>query len=242
MDATTALQATRDLSAQFAEVSMAHLDAPIDHLDGWTVRDLVAHLGGVYVYATVNAQAASTEPTRPGPEARAPEGDAIAGWFADRTNTLVATLESVPLDQQSWTHAGMQRAGWWRRRMAHETAVHLWDAQAAAGSAQPIDGDFAADGIDEFFEVSRDVNAAQSRHTYPAESLHLHRSDGPGEWMIQRGASETDLAVTHEHGKGDAAVRGPASELLLWIWGRPVSDIEIFGDESVAAAWRSLAP
>lgn len=242
MDADAALQTVRDLSAQFAETAMANLDAPIDHLDGWTVRDLVGHLGAVYVYATVNAQAASTDPTRPGPEAQAPEGDAVTDWFAERSSTLIAALESEPLDQQTWTHAGMQPASWWRRRMAHETAIHLWDAQAAAGSAQPIDGDLATDGIDEFFDVSRDVNAAQSRHTYPAESLHLHRSDGAGEWMIQRGASETALAVTHEHGKGDAAVRGPASELLLWIWGRPVSDIEIFGDEAVAAAWQALAP
>lgn len=242
MDANAALQTVRDLSAQFAETAMGTLDAPIAHLDDWTVRDLVGHLGAVYVYATVNAQAGSTEPTRPGPEARAPEGDEIAAWFAERAETLIETLESLPLDQQGWTHAGMQPAAWWRRRMAHETAVHLWDAQAGAGAPTPIDAELATDGIDEFLDVSRDVNAAQSRHVYPAESLHLHRSDGPGEWMIQRGATETELAVTHEHGKGDAAVRGPASELLLWIWGRPVSDIEIFGDESVAAAWRALAP
>lgn len=242
MDADAALHIVRDLSAQLTETATGNLDAPIAHLDGWTVRDLVAHVGGVYVYATVNAQAGSTEPTRPGPEARAPEGDDILTWFSERADTLIDALESTPLDQQGWTHAGMQPAGWWRRRMAHETAVHLWDAQAGAGSAAPIDGDLATDGIDEFYDVSRDVNAAQSRHAYPAESLHLHRSDGPGEWMIQRGATETELAVTHEHGKGDAAVRGPASELLLWIWGRPVSDIEIFGDDSVAAAWQALAP
>jgi len=242
MDANAALQTVRELSAELAQTASDNLDATIAHLDGWTIRDLLAHLGGVYVYATVNAQAGSTEPTRPGPEARAPEGDDIVGWFQERTSVLLEALESTPLDQLGWTHAGMQPAGWWRRRMAHETAVHLWDAQAGAGSPTPIDAELATDGIDEFYDVSRDVNAAQSRHTYPAESLHLHRSDGPGEWMIQRGATETELAVTHEHGKGDAAVRGPASELLLWIWGRPVSDIEIFGDESVAAAWQALAP
>ena len=242
MDADAALQTVRDLSAQFAEAAMGNLDAPIAHLEGWTVRDLVGHLGGVYVYATVNAAAASTDPTRPGPEAKAPDGDGIAAWFAERASTLIDTLGSLPLDQGSWSHAGMQDAAWWRRRMAHETGVHLWDAQAAAGAPAPIDTEFAIDGIDEFFEVSRDVNAAQQRSAFPAESLHLHSTDGHGEWMVQRGATEHELAMTHEHGKGDAAVRGPASGLLLWIWGRPVSDIEIFGDESVAAAWRALAP
>lgn len=61
-------------------------------------------------------------------------------------------------------------------------------------------------------------------------------------WMVQRGNSETELSITTEHGKGDAAVRGPASELQLWVWGRPVTDIEIFGDSAVAEAWRNLAP
>jgi hypothetical protein len=50
------------------------------------------------------------------------------------------------------------------------------------------------------------------------------------------------VAVTHEHGKGDAAIRGPASALVLWLWGRPTPGVEIFGDQAVAEAWRSLAP
>ncbi len=50
------------------------------------------------------------------------------------------------------------------------------------------------------------------------------------------------VAVTHEHGKGDAAVRGPASALLLWVWGRPTAEVEVYGDQAVAQAWQSLAP
>jgi len=55
------------------------------------------------------------------------------------------------------------------------------------------------------------------------------------------GDDQGGLTVTHEHGKGDAAVRGPASQLLLWIWGRPVSEVQVFGDDAVAAAWQALA-
>ncbi len=51
------------------------------------------------------------------------------------------------------------------------------------------------------------------------------------------------LSVTHEHGKGDCAVRGSASDLLLYLWTRkPAADLEVFGDAELAAAWGRLTP
>ena len=114
--------------------------------------------------------------------------------------------------------------------------------RASAAFEAAIDGDLATDGIDEYTEVSLRVSGRRPNRTYPAESLHLHRTDGDGEWMFVRGATEHDVVVTQEHGKGDAAVRGPGAQLLLWIWGRPATDLEFFGDAGVAEAWRSLAP
>lgn len=128
--------------------------------------------------------------------------------------------------------------------MAHETAVHRWDADAAIEGvdlAAPIDADLAGDGIDEYLTVYLDPGRSSPTRVYPTDSLHLHRTDGPGEWMIV-GDGQGGVTITHEHGKGAAAVRGTASELVLWAWGRPTSDVQIFGDESVAAAWQALAP
>jgi hypothetical protein len=51
------------------------------------------------------------------------------------------------------------------------------------------------------------------------------------------------LLVSHEHGKGDCAVRGSASDLLLYLWTRkPASDLEVFGDAALADAWGHLTP
>ena len=242
MDATEYFKMVRELSGSFAETAADNLDTEIAHLDNWKVADLVAHLGGVYAYATRNAQAESTEPTPPQPKSQPPEGGDLMDWFAKRREVLLKTLDETPLDQACWTHAGMQTAEWWRRRMTHESTIHLWDLRAGIGEPQPIESDRATDGVNEFLHMNKAVNAIRQRHVYPAGSLHLHRTDGPGEWMVQRGSSETELSITTEHGKGDAAVRGPASELQLWVWGRPVTDIEIFGDSAVAEAWRNLAP
>ena len=50
--------------------------------------------------------------------------------------------------------------------------------------------------------------------------------------------------VTREHAKGDCALRGAASDLLLVLWRRrPMSTIDVVGDADVAArflAWPAL--
>lgn len=226
-------------SANFASATAGNLDQDIEFLDGWQVRDLVAHLGAVYSFIIANTTELGTEPVQAGDEANPPEGEAINGWFAERRATLLTTLSSVDPSAQAWTFMGMQPAAWWIRRMAHETSVHRWDAEAAVsgpGGADPIDADMATDGIDEFLVFTLRKKPGR---TYPTESLHLHRSDGPGEWMLVSDGDE--LVITHEHGKGAAAARGDASDLLMWIWGRPATGIEVFGDETVATAWREIA-
>jgi len=230
-------------SARFARFAEGSLDTSVPHLD-WTVRDLVGHLGSVYCYAATNAAAASPEPAQLGPEAKPVDGDAVLAWFDERRSVVLETLRGVDDDAIGWTHAGPQPAGWWKRRMACETAIHRWDMEAAVAGAedtQAIEAELATDVVNEFLETTQAVAVAQpGRITFPTNSLHLHRSDGPGEWMLVAD-SDGGLIVTEEHSKGDAAVRGPASELALRMWGRPATDIQIFGDESVAAAWQSLS-
>lgn len=229
-------------SARFASLTSGALDVTVAHLD-WTIRELVAHLGAVYSMVIANTAAPGADVVRPGDEAVAPEGDGINEWFAERRSTLLSTLEAADGDAVTWTFAGERTINWWIRRMAAETAVHCWDADSAVNGddVEPIAGDLATDAIDEYLEVGLRFSSSRPDRVYPAESLHLHRTDGPGEWMLV-GDGEGGVAVTHEHGKGDAAVRGPASALLLWMWGRSERDIEIFGDEAVAATWRALAP
>jgi len=227
-------------SAHFASAAAGALDSPVPHLGDWKVSDLVAHLGQVYSYVITCTSEPGTAPEA----SPAPAGDALNEWFGERRATLLATLSGAADDAPAPSFAGEQTVGWWKRRMAHETTVHRWDAEATTrghGVANPIDSDLATDGIDEYLAVGLRRSSSRPDRSYPPETLHLHRSDGPGEWMLV-GDGNGGLTVTHEHGKGDAAVRGPASDLVLWIWGRPATNIEIFGDEAVARAWQALAP
>ena len=98
------------------------------------------------------------------------------------------------------------------------------------GSAEPIASEIAVDGIDEFLDVF--VEARAERMTGPVETVHVHVTDGEGEWLLSVGQGSSSLARTHA--KGDVAVRGPASDLLLALWSRPRSDqVEVIGDASV---------
>ena len=68
--------------------------------------------------------------------------------------------------------------------------------------------------------------------------MHLHATDD-GLGRPVSGPSPTDR-WSHEHGKGDVALRGPVTDLLLALTRRrAVGDtaIEVFGDEAVWQTW-----
>ena len=71
------------------------------------------------------------------------------------------------------------------------------------------------------------------------QTLHMHGTGWAAEaheWMVA--LSPEGLRVTHEHGKGDLALRGEVGDLELALYQRPpVGEIERFGDEAVLEAW-----
>jgi hypothetical protein len=86
-------------------------------------------------------------------------------------------------------------------------------------------------------------NADERAKALPAGAgLHIHATDdglgGRGEWMIRHDAG--GLTVEPGHGKGDAALTGPAASLLLVLMRRrPVSDpaVTVYGDSAVVDGW-----
>ncbi len=55
-------------------------------------------------------------------------------------------------------------------------------------------------------------------------------------------AQDGVLTVTHEHAKGDAAARGPAQDLLLYLWGRGRENLACHGDAALIDAWGAVTP
>ena len=223
-------------SAFVDAVDHADLDATVPSCPEWKLRDLAAHLGTHYRWVRGNLGRSQEAGPQPRDELDGPPADdAMARWVADGADALATTLEHTDLDAPCWTFCGPSRAGFWCRRTAHESAMHRWDAQNTNGNADPIDGALAVDGIDEWLAllgvIRRDALAREEPTT-----IHLHCTDGPGEWLL---ALDGDgMTVTAEHAKGDAAVRGSASDLLLLLLGRrSATDVEVFGDADVLRAF-----
>ena len=217
------------------------LGALVPTCEGWTVEDVVRHTGRVYrsVAAIVSSRSQVIIPAEQTPAG--PTGAASVDWFADAHGTVVEALSAVDPEEVLWTWAGLLPAMFYFRRMAHETAIHAFDAESAFGDAALPESDLACDGVDEYFERVLPFTLSRWSKDLPAGSLHLHRTDGAGEWTLE--LIDGVLDVAKEHAKGDAAVKGSGGALFLFVWNRQgLGELETFGDEDVATAWAALAP
>lgn len=227
----------RESAALAAAAASVSLETGVPSCPGWTMGQLVAHIGQAQEWAQRLIEARAQEP-QPF-EACAPglEGEPLIQWFRERTAALVATFEATDPATPLWNWTNNRSAGFWARREAHEVAIHRWDAQNAAGLPHPIDPRLAVDGADELLEILSFI--APQSFVGAGESIHLHATDVPGELLIRLGPK--GLEVTREHGRADAVGRGTASDIALFLWGRlPLSALEVTGDEALLTRFQLL--
>jgi len=227
---------------------------PIPTCPEWTLRQLVTHVGRAHRWAAEITRTRSDAfiPFRAVPDGKLPDDRAAqCAWLRAGAVRIVDAVREAGSDLV-WSFTRPVPAGFWLRRMAHETLVHRADAQLAAG-AEPepvIAAEIAADAIDEWLMLLTGGlgNADERTKALPAGAgLHLHATDdglgGRGEWMIRHDAG--GLTVEPGHGKGDAALTGPAVSLLLVLMRRrPVSDpaVAVYGDSAVVDGWLTSTP
>ena len=212
----------------------------------WTLRQLVTHVGRAHRWAAeiVATRAAEPIPFREVPDGRLPDDPAARPQWLRAGAARLADAVHGAGSASMWTHPGMGQASYWARRMAHETAVHRADGQLALGVRPVIEPVIAADGIDEWLGFG--AEPGQRKTAVPdGKVLHLHATDEglDGEWLIRGGPD--GITVQNGHGKGDAAVRGPASVLMLVLLRRLSPDdpeLEILGDPTLLDKWLAATP
>lgn len=223
--------------AALAAVPASGLEAEVRSCPGWDVAKLIRHTGRVHRWATEHV-AGVAEPSA-GP--RPPEGEALLGWYRESLDGLLAELDRHDPSEPVSTFAGPGDVAFWFRRQAHEVAVHRWDAEDAVtpGGATAFGPELAADGIDEWFDLWIHRATVVKGDGVPAAlagaSLHVHCTDTAGEWIVRLTADGPE--VERAHAKGDAALRGGASDLLLALWHRvPLASVDVVGDADRAEA------
>jgi uncharacterized protein (TIGR03083 family) len=221
-----------------AAAERAGLDAPVPWCPGWHVRDLLYHVGEVWHFWAFVVDEGVTDRAQfeRYDEPSVPADADLVAWARDRRAHVWRALGWGTPDQPLWTWAKTPGSvAWVRRRMAQETAVHRWDAEAASGAAWGIDPLLAADGIDEFLQW---FTADPAPDASPVGgTVHLHCTDEglpahAGEWIVHE-LTPDGARFDRVHAKGDAAVRGRANDLLLWLWRRPAT-VDVLGDVAVA--------
>jgi uncharacterized protein (TIGR03083 family) len=232
----------RSAALRDAVAAAADLDGRVPGCPDWTLRDLVAHLGGVQRFwaLTVSLADPSGPPT---PEQRgdlAPQGD-LLDWSAESTALLLAALRAAGPDAPAWAWWGASpaplTAGAIARHQVQEAAVHARDAQETIGKAEPLPAAVAVDGVAEFITVGLGSTGAWPHR--PARIVFT-ATEGPA-WTLDLSPEGARLNPA-AGGEPVAGVHGSASDLVLALYGRvPFDTLRVDGDSSVLAELRGWA-
>lgn len=218
-------------------------DAPVPTCPGWSAARLVRHLGQVHRWAETIVREQRRERLDPRqldlgwPEHWSSSPD----WLVQGLQSAVTTLRSANPETPVWTWGLDQHVRFWSRRLLHETTVHRTDLEQVVGRPLEVDPDVAADGIDELLS-----NLPARAPSHPAlaelrgdgESIHLHATDGEGEWVIH--LEPEGFRVQQGHAKATSAIQARAGDLLLLLYRRlPLEDgrYRLFGDEEPVKRW-----
>ncbi len=227
-----------DGAALAAAARKAGVEAAVPSCPDWSVADLLGHLGRLHRWVARGIVDRATNRDEHWSQSEPPPAGERVDWFAAGVPMLADALAEAGPGVELWSWTPDKTSGFWARRQAHETVVHRYDAQLAAGTTEPVEPPTAVDGIDELFDLIPYWQwAGRVRGT--GETIHFHCTDTDGEWLVRLGAD--DPVITREHAKGDVAARGTASDLMLFLYGRVgVDALDVFGDAALLTRWREL--
>lgn len=242
----------RDEGRRFAEAARdADLDEPVTGCPGWTVRDLVRHLSEIHLWAAANVagRPGATLDLEDRSDLRAswpdlavfwPEDDELIDWYLRTNRNLVTVLESAPADVEVDTFLpAPSPLAMWARRQAHETSIHRYDAQSAAGAARSFDPAVAADGVDELlYAFYESVTRPDGRRLPITQDrlIGIHAIDTNDRWFMTVGPRT--IAATPGGGNPDLTISGTAADLYVSLWNRgDDTTITSAGDKRLLQLW-----
>lgn len=247
----------RSTAFRTAVAAAPSLDAQVPTCPGWTLFDLVKHLGGGdrFWAAIVGAGPADAPPAE-ATAARAAlevprEREDLLAWLAASTQLLLSTLREAGPGSVCWTwwpgSQSPQTSGGVARHRAQETAVHTYDAQLSGGAPQPLPVEVALDGVEEFLFT---VCATPSAWPHKPTAFDFHAAEGRS-WRLTvdgDGARSTRIpaptaATGEDSDPAGASVHGTASELVLYLYDRiPAASLPVDGDAGLLDLLRAWEP
>lgn len=249
MDTSAYMEAVVEQTGTFADwVDGKDAAAPVPTCPEWTLADLVDHVGGTQRMVAMLVGERMAEPSRayagyvPAPSDPGQWRAWLTGTAAEAKRAFASVTDDTPVWDPSGGAAGVP---FWSRRLFGEVCVHRADAAAALGTPYELAPELAVAALEDWLDTMTSRGYWENKPDFAAamrgngQSLHLHATDAPGEWLARR---EPDRVVLeHTHTKADVAVRGPAAELLLVISRRRPLDaapaLDLRGDRALFEHW-----
>ena len=220
------------------------LDVPVPTCPGWTLFDLAQHVGrGRRKWAAIVAAGPADAPPAEAAQAAAltapREREALTAWLTASIAELRDALRAAGPDRGCWTwwarSESPQTCGVVARHQLQEVAVHTYDAQSSLNAPQPLPEEVGLDGVDEFL-----ATCCAGDYSWPHEPATVDYQATEGRsWRLSLAADGTRLTRLHTlagetPAVADASARGPAGELVLFLYGRiPLDSLKADGDRSL---------
>ena len=243
-----------ELQTETARFAAAVRDAdpewPVPTCPAWTLAQLTAHVGFGHRWAALIVERRATAPVAhdQADDLQVPQdAEERSRWLVAGARRLAEAVRDTGPAADVWSWAEDQTAGFWLRRITHDTLVHRLDAELAVGHAVYVSPDLAADSVSDLLDMFKILPRIDD---FPAlaglrghgQTLQFHATDPglgtAGNWLARRTPSGVEWE--HRHDQGDVVVRGPAMDLLLVLSRRAALDgsrLEVSGNRRLLAHW-----
>jgi uncharacterized protein (TIGR03083 family) len=235
MDHESRIEATRAAVRYLAERAATHGSTRVPNTPAWTVGEVATHVGWALWFwhrmmdcapddSTARERALAETPPFP--------PDIDPEEFDRRVEPVFAHLAA---DEHAACYVSMAGGpgtrGLWARHALSEIGVHRMDVEAALDEPHGITVAEAHDAVD---YVAGYVLPAFRRMT----------GDDPGTLTLEPTGADTEVLGSisvASASRGEAVVRGPVREILLALWGRPHTAVDVRdGDPDIWRTWREL--
>ncbi|HEV2782970.1 MAG TPA: maleylpyruvate isomerase N-terminal domain-containing protein [Actinophytocola sp.] len=210
---------------------------------GLTLGETVRHVGSMY--RMVLAWLRTGE--RPSTWQREPdEGQPVEEYLLSGMRAVVDHLSAYDPEEGCTTWWPEHQAyGFWYRRLAHETTVHRFDVQGAAGlEPDRVPDDIALDGVDEILHLWFTHRLAALGVSGTRHGRIKVRSGGRA-WLAR--ATPTGAAawrVEADDEPADGTITALPHDMYVWLWGRIPPHTQALtragSDDAIAQLWALL--
>ncbi len=195
---------------------------PVPTCPGWTLTDLVGHIGATqrWVHRLVSERV-----TDPGVafslavEDQPEQPPAWTAWLEEGARGARAALESATDGREVFDPSGGgDGVAFWSRRLFGEISVHRIDAASALDRAYVIDAESAAAAIEDWLGTiassgwAANVPGFADAMRGDGQTIAWVADDADRAWLLRR--TDAPLVLSHDRADADVTIRGPVQELL----------------------------